>query len=80
MLIDPQLELFSGTTLIQKNDNWGGSSALSGTFAAAGAPSLSGTSKDSAIEVTLAPGTYTATVSGVNSTTGVAQLEIYEVP
>ena len=79
-LSDPQLELFSGTTLLQNNDNWGGSPALASTFAAAGASSLSAASKDSAMEVTLAPGTYTATVSGVNSVTGVAQLEIYEVP
>jgi hypothetical protein len=30
--------------------------------------------------VTLAPGNYTAQVSGVNDTTGVALIEIYELP
>ena len=29
---------------------------------------------------TLAPGSYTAQVSGVNNTSGVALVEIYEVP
>jgi hypothetical protein len=30
--------------------------------------------------VTLSPGIYTAQVSGVGNTTGVALLEVYEVP
>jgi len=33
-----------------------------------------------ALLVTLAPGTYTARVSGVGGTTGTALLEIYEAP
>ncbi|MEO6002502.1 MAG: immunoglobulin domain-containing protein [Opitutus sp.] len=79
MLADPQLELYSGQTLIQRNDNWGGTSGLSTAFGLAGATSLAPQSKDAAMDVTLAPGTYSATVSGVNNTTGVAQLEVYEV-
>ena len=35
---------------------------------------------DIALIVTLAPGNYTAQVSGVNATTGVALIEIYELP
>ena len=31
-------------------------------------------------ETTLAPGNYTAQVTGVNGTTGVALVEVYEVP
>ncbi|WP_255600028.1 hypothetical protein [Actomonas aquatica] len=38
-----------------------------------------GEDKDSAVLVGLDPGTCTATVSGVNSTTGVALGEIHEV-
>ena len=30
--------------------------------------------------VTLPPGSYTAEVTGANSTTGVALVEVYEVP
>ena len=79
MLSDPQLELYNGQTLIQRNDNWGGTSGLSTAFGLAGATSLAPQSKDAAIDVTLAPGTYSATVSGVNNTTGLAQLEVYEI-
>jgi hypothetical protein len=37
-------------------------------------------SQDSAILVTLPPGQYTAQVSGSSGDTGVALVEIYEVP
>ena len=37
-------------------------------------------SRDSVLLVTLEPGSYTAQVSGVGNTTGVALVEIYEVP
>jgi hypothetical protein len=78
-LIDPQLELHRGSTLVERNDNWGGTYSLITAFSRVGASSLSSRSRDAAIIVTLAPGTYSATVSGVNNTTGVAQLEIYEI-
>jgi hypothetical protein len=79
VLQNPKLALYRGTTLLRSNDNWGGGSSLSYAFTLAGASALSATSKDSAIDVTLAPGTYTATVSGVNSTLGVARFEAYEI-
>jgi len=79
-LLDPQMSLYKGTTLLQYNDNWGGGSTLASVFNTSGAASLSTSSKDSAIYCTLAPGAYTAVVSGVNSTSGVARVEIYEVP
>ena len=34
---------------------------------------------DSALLVTIPPGSYTAQVSGINSATGVGMVEIYEV-
>jgi hypothetical protein len=79
-LADPVLEIYSGTTLIQRNDNWGGAATLSNAFTQAGASALSAQSKDAAVELTLAPGTYTATIFGNNNGTGVAQFEIYELP
>ena len=39
-----------------------------------------GFSKDAALLVTLQPGAYSAQVSGVNGTTGVALVEVYDVP
>jgi hypothetical protein len=86
VLADPKLELFLANTLVNANDNWGTSIAttpasFSNTFTQVGAfllPTV--TSRDAALLITLAPGSYTAQVSGVGNTTGVALVEIYEVP
>jgi hypothetical protein len=81
VLANPRLDLYRGTTLLQGNDDWGGTAALANAFAQVGAFSLSGgTSRDAAILVTLPPGSYTAQVSGVGNSTGVALVEVYEVP
>ena len=87
VLADPFLNLYRETTLVAANDNWGSSTAssnptaLSTAFSSVGAFVLtSTTSRDSALLVTLAPGAYTAQVSGTGTTTGVALVEIYEVP
>ena len=70
-----------GTTLIQGNDNWGGTSALTTAFSQIGAFALTNNaSRDAALLVTLAPGSYTAQVSGTGGTTGVALVEVYELP
>ena len=45
-----------------------------------GAFALSDGSKDCALLLYLAPGSYTAQISGVANTTGVALVEVYEVP
>jgi hypothetical protein len=37
-------------------------------------------SEDAALLITLQPGVYTVQVAGVDNTTGVALVEIYEVP
>ncbi len=80
VLADPKLELYSGSTLIQSNDNWGGGANIASTAASVGAFGLDGASKDAVLLVTLPPGGYTAQVSGVGNTTGVAIIEIYDVP
>jgi hypothetical protein len=86
-LADPKLEVFRGTTLLHANDNWAANTTAAGTaelvaaFARTGAFALPNpASRDAALIVTLAPGNYTAQVSGVNDTTGVALIEIYELP
>ncbi len=80
VLTDPQLRLFAAgsETALHVNDNW--DSGLAPTFAATGAFALPVSSKDAALLVTLQPGAYTAVVSGVNNATGVALVEVYEVP
>jgi len=83
VLTDPRLALYRSSAKLDENDDWGsaGSTALASAFARVGAFPLSGgASKDAALLVTLAPGGYTAQVSGANGTTGVALVEVYELP
>lgn len=81
VLTDPRLELFDRTnTRIRDNDNWGGGTALEAAFRSVGAFALEAGSRDAAVLAQLDPGSYTAQVSGVAGATGVALVEIYEVP
>jgi hypothetical protein len=83
-LSDPQLQLFnkSGAALAA-NDNWG-SAGEAATISAAqgqvGAFALPFGSKDAVLLLSLVPGSYTAQVTGVGPATGVALVEVYEVP
>jgi hypothetical protein len=80
-VVDPQLTLFNSSSVkIGENNDWAGTAELTAAFANVGAFALPATSKDAALLVTLAPGNYTAQVAGVNGTTGVALVEVYEVP
>lgn len=77
-LSDPKLELYGPSGRIMANDNW--DSSVRAQFAPAGAFDLTSGSRDAVLLVTLPPGNYTAQVSGVGGTTGVALVELYEVP
>jgi len=80
-LPDPQLQLYSGSTLIGSNRGWGGIRQVALAAASVGAFAWnSPSSADSALLVTLPPGAYTAQVSGAGGDTGVALVEVYEVP
>ena len=83
-LANPQLALLTRAnnqdTVIASNDGWGGTAALSAAFALVGAFSLPTNSADAALLVTLQPGTYTAEVTGANGSTGIALVELYEMP
>jgi hypothetical protein len=80
-IADPKLQLFLGSTLIQENDNWGGDPQLISIGSSVGAFGIADpASKDAVILVTLAPGLYSARVTGVNGSTGVALIEVYEIP
>ncbi|MDP3071373.1 MAG: DUF1800 family protein [Opitutaceae bacterium] len=84
-LTDPQLTLFnSANTPIARNDNWntpiGDATPLTvATFSGVGAFAFTNNSRDAALLVTLAPGPYTAQVSGIGGGTGVSLIEVYEV-
>jgi uncharacterized protein YkwD len=76
-LLDPALELHdSSGALIASNDNWG-QSPNSAEIAASGVPPTN--PSESAILMSLAPGSYTAVLSGVNQTTGTAVVEVYDL-
>src|ERR1017187_4907882 len=80
-LSDPELQLYSGSTLLGPNYAWGGHAEIANAAASVGAFAWSdASSTDSAILVTLPPGTYTAQVFGAGGDTGVALVEVYEVP
>jgi hypothetical protein len=83
-LANPRLQVFDARgQLVAENDDWGSATnapALSSTAQAVGAFGLQSGTKDSVMLLTLAPGAYTAQVSGVNATTGVGLVEVYEVP
>lgn len=83
-LTDPQLQVHrmesSGSVLVAENDNWGGTSELTEAFAEVGLSEPGNAdAKDAALVLTLGPGVYTATLSGVGGTTGVGLIEIYEM-
>jgi len=73
-LANPVLQLFSGQTVIASNDDWG-TAANAATLSASGfAP---GNALESAILITLAPGAYTAIVTGAGGSTGVGIVEVF---
>ncbi|HEY2712316.1 MAG TPA: matrixin family metalloprotease [Chthoniobacterales bacterium] len=75
VLQDPQLELHDAAgALLQSNDNWQDSPDLQDIIDSSLAPS---DPHESAILARLAPGSYTAIVSGVNNTTGIGLVESY---
>ena len=85
VLADPQLKLLdaAGST-VATNDDWSaGPEApfISAAAAAAGAFPLGTGSKDASLLVMLAPGAYTAQLSGVGTTnnTGIGLIEVYDV-
>lgn len=80
-MADPRVDVYAAgaSSPMAGNDNWGGSLALSQAFSQVNAFSLDPASKDAALVLTLAPGAYSAVVSGVNGSTGVALIEVYDV-
>ena len=74
-LQDPKLELHdSSGALLDSNDNWQDSLDAGEIIASTIAPS---DPREAAIVARLAPGNYTAVVSGVNNSTGVGLVESY---
>jgi hypothetical protein len=74
-LANPQMQLFQGQSQIGFNDNW--KDTQQAAIQASGqAPE---NDLESAILVTLAPGLYSAIVTGVGNTSGIGIIEIFEI-
>ena len=92
-LAQPSVGIYDSTnTLVATDTGWGtppaaGTSSVAASYrqataadmASGGAFTIPAGSLDSAIVVTLPPGSYTAIVSGINSTQGTALAEVYEL-
>ena len=74
-LADTTLELYEGDTLLASNDNWKDSQQ----------PEIEATTippnheLESAVVYTLAPGSYTAVMSGKDGATGIGVIEVYDL-
>jgi hypothetical protein len=87
---DPVLKIFANgsTTPLAENDDWqspetandASGADIAAAATATGAFPLANHSKDAALLLTLAPGNYSAVMSGARNTTGAGLIEIYEVP
>ena len=85
VLVNPTLELHDGTgALIGSNDNWH-ETIIGGIITSDQVPDIRnsgyapGDGRESAIIADLPAGNYTAIVRGVNNTTGVALVEVYDL-
>jgi len=80
-LADPSLTIYQDSKVVATNEGWANSAAISTATIRTGAFTLPSGSKDAAVLITLNPGAYTAQIkSAKNASSGVALIEIYEVP
>jgi hypothetical protein len=83
VLAQPSLSVYnSAGAVIASNTGWGTNTnpaLIASTAASVGAFALTSGSADCALIASLPAGAYTVQVSGLNSTTGVALAEVYEV-
>jgi hypothetical protein len=76
-MLNPMLELHDPSgAVIATNDNWGQNANSAEIVDSGVAPT---NPSESAILMNLAPGSYTAVLSGVNQTTGTAVVEVYDL-
>jgi hypothetical protein len=84
VLANPVLSVLDSSSTVQgTNTGWQTStdpSAITAADSSVGAFALESTNADSAVVLTLPPGSYTAEVSGVDGSSGVALVEVYQLP
>jgi hypothetical protein len=76
-LVDPTLDLnASDGSLVASNDNWPGNSNAAEVVTSGLAPV---NTNESALLLSVTPGSYSAVLRGVNNTTGVGLVEVYDL-
>jgi sugar lactone lactonase YvrE len=81
LLADPKIELYGNGNVLAANSGWKADSLIATVAASVGAFSWgSSATPDAALLLTLQPGTYTLVVSGASGDTGLALVEVYDVP
>jgi hypothetical protein len=80
VLADPALAVIHNRQTIATNDNWAGEATVAAAINTVSAFPLGVSSADAAVVITVEPGLYSAQVAGNNHTTGVALIEVYELP
>jgi len=84
VLADPVITVYAGGTAIATNAGWGtglsSAAQVTAVSAAVGAFPLPAGSKDSALLLTLQPGSYTVVISSTSGSAGVALVEVYTAP
>ena len=80
VLDDPILRLYNADReVVAENDDWT-AGAVATVGQSIGAFPLQSGSKDAALVYTVVPGAFTAQVSGAGGASGIALVEVYEVP
>jgi hypothetical protein len=83
-LADPRVRVLRGDgSVVRENDNWGTGNdiaLLNAAISKVGAFPLAAGGRDAALLISLPPGLYTVQVDGINDSSGVALVEVYEVP
>lgn len=77
---NPHIRLIGGSTVIGENFDWGNSQKIRDAAAKATASVLNASSKDAALIATISPGAYSAVIDDETGTSGIALIEVYEVP
>ncbi len=80
-LANPKLTLFRGTTTLYENDDWSElNPSLATSNGGVGAFPFAASSRDAAMTATLLPGSYTAVIETATTASGLALVEVYELP
>jgi hypothetical protein len=81
LLADPRVDVIAAGAVIANNNDWTESASVSQVMATSpvvGAFPLDPNSRDAALVLQLAPGSYTVQVTGAAGSTGTVLLEIYD--